>query len=321
MATALITGVNGQDGSYLAELLMGHGYRVVGWVPDNIPVTYENIQHILQKLILVRGSLGDQSGMVDLIEEYRPDEVYNFASPSSPAASWGSPVDVGDAAGLGVARWLEAIRLVHPAARFYQASSSEIFGNPVEVPQKETTPFHPRNPYGISKLFAHWMVNNYRARYNMYAVAGILYNHESPRRGMHFVTRKITYEAARIKLGLAQELRLGNLEACRDWGYAGDYVEAIWAMMHQEMPDDFVIGTGKIHSVKQFCEAAFGHLDLDYRDYVVQDPQFYRPVEERQLVADPRKSNHQMGWYPKTSFEELVRIMVEADLIRLQKLL
>jgi GDPmannose 4,6-dehydratase len=314
MPIALITGVNGQDGSYLAEYLLEKEYQLVGWIPDFPDIDLKNIANILNSITLVRGSLEDQSGLEDLMRTYRPDEIYHFASPSSPSASWNSVVQVGESAALGVARLLEAMRHYVPAARFYQASSSELFGNPVEVPQSETTPFHPRNPYGISKLYAHWMIHNYRERYGLFTVAGILYNHESPRRGDQFVTRKITREAARIKLGLANELPLGNLEARRDWGYAGDYIEAIYAMMHLDAPEDFVIGTGTTHSVRDFCEEAFSCLGLDYRDYVRVDPAFYRPDESRQLVANPAKAKQNLGWFPRTDFSTLVQRMVEADL-------
>lgn len=314
MPTALITGVNGQDGSYLAEYLIDKSYQVIGWVPDFPGINLINIAHLLDKITLVRGNLLDQSGLMALFQNYFPDEIYHFASPSSPSASWNNAIEVGEAAGLGVARLLEAMRQHTPNARFYQASSSELFGNPVEVPQNENTPFHPRNPYGVSKLYAHWMIKNYRDRYGLFAVAGILYNHESPRRGDQFVTRKITREAARIKAGLADELSLGNLEARRDWGYAGDYIEAIYAIIQQDNPEDYVIGTGRTHSVRDFCEQAFASLDLDYRDYVRVDPAFYRPDESRQLVADPTKAKEKLGWEPKTDFASLVQLMVEADL-------
>lgn len=319
MPVALITGINGQDGSYLAEFLLEKGYEVVGWVPDHLPVTYENFSAILPKITVVKGSLSEQDGINRLLIDYQPDEIYHFASPSSPAASWQSAVSVGDAAGLAVARLLEAVRTHRPQAKFYQASSSELFGNPVEVPQNENTPFHPRNPYGISKLYAHWMVVNYRERYDLYTAAGILFNHESPRRGLQFVTRKITNAAARIKLGLAQELRLGNLDARRDWGFAGDYIQAIFAILHQDQPMDYVIGTGITHSVRDFCERAFQCVDLDYREFVVVAPEFYRPEEQRQLVANPQKANHELGWQPLTSFDELVRMMVYHDLQHLQE--
>lgn len=317
MKRALITGIDGQDGSYLAELLLEKGYRVIGWIPASVAVSLENIEPILDRISLVKGSLADQESLLGLLGEYHPHEIYNLAAPSSPAASWDDPVMVGDMAGLGVGRLLEAIRLVVPQARFYQASSSELFGAPLDEPQNETTPFQPRNPYGIAKLYAHWMTARYRERHKLFTVSGILYNHESPRRGSGFVTRKITLGAVRIKLGMAKELRLGNLAARRDWGFAGDYVRAIWMMLQQERPDDFVIGSGKVHSVGEFCELAFRALDLDYRDYVVQDAQFYRQPEEHQLVADARKARRTLGWRPQVSFEQLVTMMVEADYRRL----
>lgn len=318
MVKALVLGINGQDGSYLGELLLERGVEVVGWIPSIIPVSLEDIQHIIKRIQLVEGSLSDQEDINGCIEEHRPDEIYNLASPSSPVASWDSTVEVGDIAGLGVARLLEAIRVIRPAAHFYQASSSELFGNPVDVPQNETTPFRPRNPYGIAKLYAHWLTVRYRQEYGLFAVSGILFNHESPRRGLQFVTRKITHTAAKIKLGLESELRLGNLDARRDWGFARDYTEAMWLMMQQEAAGDFVIGTAETHSVREFCDLAFGFLDLDYRDYVVQDPQFYRHLETRQLVADYSKAFKKLGWHPNLKFEELVKLMVDADLTTLQ---
>jgi GDPmannose 4,6-dehydratase len=318
LGKALVLGINGQDGSYLGELLLERGVEVVGWIPSSIPVSLEDIQHIIKRIQIVEGSLSDQEAINACIEEHRPDEIYNLASPSSPVASWDSTVEVGDMPGLGVARLLEAIRVIRPAAHFYQASSSELFGNPVDVPQNETTPFRPRNPYGIAKLYAHWLTVRYRQKYGLFAVSGILFNHESPRRGVQFVTRKITHTAAKIKLGLESELRLGNLDARRDWGFARDYTEAMWLMMHQEAAGDFVIGTAETHSVREFCELAFGFLDLDYRDYVVQDPQFYRHLETRQLVADYSKAFKKLGWHPNLKFEELVKLMVDADLTTLQ---
>jgi GDPmannose 4,6-dehydratase len=314
MKTALIFGVDGQDGSYLAEFLLRRDYQVVGWAPESVPISLGNIRHLLDKITLVQGSLLDQPALIDLMDAHRPDEVYNLAAPSFPATSWHTPVEVGDIAALGAARLLEAVRLVNPKAHFYQASTSELFGNPAEVPQNERTPFRPRNPYGVAKLYAHWMTLNYRQHYNLYAVAGILFNHESPRRGLAFVTRKITHEAARIKLGLSDELHLGDLEARRDWGYAGDYIQAMWLMLQQETPAECVIGTGQTHSVREFCELTFACLGLDYHDYVVQDPTLMRPAEQAQLVADPTRARRVLGWEPTTSFEELVRLMVEADL-------
>lgn len=319
MPTALITGITGQDGSYLAEFLLARGYQVVGMVRRSSTVTFERIRKIQDDITLAQGDLYDQSSLVDLMEQYHPDEVYNLAAQSFVPVSWNQPVLTGEVTALGVARLLEAIRLVNPQARLYQASSSEMFGKPVEVPQRESTPFYPRTPYGVAKVYAHWIIVNYREAYNQYAVSGILYNHESPRRGIEFVTRKITYGAARIKLGLAKELRLGNLDARRDWGYAGDYVEAMWKMLQGDHPEDYVIGTGVTHSVREFCEMAFRHVGLNYCDYVVQDPRFYRPVEEKQLVADPSKANQKLGWIPQVSFEELIYRMVEADMRRVAK--
>ncbi|MBN2501893.1 MAG: GDP-mannose 4,6-dehydratase [Anaerolineales bacterium] len=317
MPTALITGITGQDGSYLAELLLEKGYRVVGMVRRSSTVTFERIDHIQDDVTIVHGDLHDQSSLVDIIEKFHPDEVYNLAAQSFVPVSWSQPVLTGEVTGLGVTRLLEAIRLVKPEARFYQASSSEMFGKVLEVPQKETTPFHPRSPYGVAKVYAHWITINYRESYDLYACSGILFNHESPRRGREFVTRKITTGAARIKLGLTDELRLGNLESRRDWGFAKDYVEAMWLMLQQEKPDDYVVGTGVTHSVREFCEAAFGGLNLDYNDYVVQDERFYRPAEVDLLVSDPSKAKQNLNWEPRVQFEELVQMMVEADIARL----
>ena len=316
MPTALITGVTGQDGSYLAEFLLNKGYTVVGMVRRTSTVTFERISHIQDDLIIVQGDLHDQSSLVDVMEQHQPDEVYNLAAQSFVPVSWNQPVLTGEVTSLGVTRILEAIRMVKPEARFYQASSSEMFGKVREVPQKETTPFYPRSPYGVAKVYGHWITVNYRESYNLYAVSGILFNHESPRRGLEFVTRKITYGAARIKLGLADELRLGNLEARRDWGFAGDYVRMMWMMLQQDAPEDYVIGTGVTHSVRELCEVAFGRVGLDYRDYVVQDPRFYRPAEVDLLVADPTKAREKQGWEPSVSFEALIHMMVDADLKR-----
>ena len=313
MAKALILGVNGQDGSYLTELLLSKDYQVVGWVPDGIPVSFENIQHVLDQITIVKGGLGSQESLFELIEEHRPDEVYNLASPSSPSASWDDVVNVCDITATGVARLLEAIRLVHPTARFYQASSSEMFGNPVESPQDENTPFQPRNPYGIAKLHAHWLTVNYRGRYGLFAVSGILYNHESPRRPVEFVTRKITRAAARIKAGLDNELHLGNLDGQRDWGFAGDYVEAMWMMLQKDSPDDFVIGTGETHTVSNLLDQAFSYVDLDWHEYVKIDPTLFRK-EESILRADISKAKRMLGWAPRVCFQELISIMVEKDL-------
>ncbi|MCD6400403.1 MAG: GDP-mannose 4,6-dehydratase [Anaerolineales bacterium] len=314
MATALVTGVTGQDGSYLAEFLLKQGYRVVGMVRRSSTVTFEIIEHIQDDIEIVQGDLHDQSSLVSIIEEYKPDEVYNLAAQSFVPTSWKQPVLTGEVTALGVTRILEAIRLVKPDTRFYQASSSEMFGKVREVPQTESTPLYPRSPYGVAKVYGHWITVNYRESYDLFACSGILFNHESPRRGLEFVTRKITHSAARIKLGLSKELRLGNLEARRDWGYAGDYVKAMWLMLQQETPDDFVVCTGKTHSVREFCEAAFGYVGLDYRDFVIQDPRFYRPADVDLLVGNPNKAEEKLGWTPSVSFEELVRMMVDADI-------
>ena len=318
MPTALITGVTGQDGSYLADFLLEKGYKVVGMVRRSSTITFERIQHIQDDITIEQGDLHDQSSLVDLLERYQPDEIYNLAAQSFVPTSWNQPVLTGEVTALGVTRLLEAMRLVTPKARFYQASSSEMFGKVVEVPQCETTPFYPRSPYGVAKVYGHWITVNYRESYNLFAVSGILFNHESPRRGIEFVTHKITHGVARIKLGLANELRLGNLDARRDWGYAGDYVRAMWMMLQREELDDFVIGTGKTHAVREFCEIAFGYAGLDYKDYVVQDPRFYRPAEVDLLVADPSKANEKLGWTPSVDFEGLIKMMVDGDLKALQ---
>ena len=306
--------MDGQDGSYLAELLLSKNYRVIGWVPDCLPENYVNIEHILDQLDIVKGSLLDQDSLNSLLESYRPDEIYNFASPSSPARSWDDPVYIGNVTALGPARLLEAIRQTCPETRFYQASSSELFGNPLQVPQDENTPYNPRNPYGIAKLHAHLLTVNYRKKYDMFTLSGILFNHESPRRGVDFVTRKITHGAAKIKLGLEDKLLLGNLDARRDWGYAGDYVRAMWLMLQQDKPDDYVIGTGKDHSVRDFCEIAFDCLDLDYQEYVIEAPEFYRPVEDNLLVANCGKAREELPWEATINFRDLVELMVENDL-------
>lgn len=319
MPVALITGITGQDGSYLAELLLSKQYQVVGMVRRSSTVTFERIQHIQDQIDIIQGDLHDQSSLLDLIERYKPDEVYNLAAQSFVPTSWNQPVLTGEVTALGVTRMLEAIRLVSPQTRFYQASSSEMFGKVCEVPQTEATPFYPRSPYGVAKVYGHWITVNYRESYGLHAVSGILFNHESPRRGLEFVTRKITHGAARIKLGLATELRLGNLDSRRDWGFAGDYVEAMWLMLQQEKPDDFVIGTGETHSVREFCELAFGALGLDYAQYVVQDPRFYRPAEVDLLVSNPEKARKHLHWEPKVNFKGLVQMMVEADMKHLAK--
>jgi GDPmannose 4,6-dehydratase len=314
MPTALITGVTGQDGSYLADLLLSKNYRVIGMVRRSSTVTFGRIEHIQDDMEIIQGDLHDQSSLVSIIEEYRPDEVYNLAAQSFVPTSWKQPVLTGEVTALGVTRMLEAVRLVNPETRFYQASSSEMFGKVREVPQTESTPFYPRSPYGIAKVYGHWITVNYRESYNLFACSGILFNHESPRRGLEFVTRKITHGVARIKLGLANELRLGNLDSRRDWGYAGDYVEAMQLMLQHDQPDDYVVCTGKTHSVREFCEAAFSYVGLDYQEYVIQDPRFYRPAEVDLLVGDPSKARQVLDWKPHVSFETLVQMMVDADL-------
>lgn len=318
MPTALITGVTGQDGSYLAEFLLERGYRVVGMVRRTSTLNFHRIAHIQDQLELVPGDLSDQVSLIRILEEYQPQEVYNLAAQSFVQTSWNQPVFTGDVTGLGVTRMLDAIRIVDPAIRMYQASSSEMFGKVVEVPQRETTPFYPRSPYGVAKVYGHWITVNYRESYGLHAVSGILFNHESPRRGMEFVTRKITYQAARIKLGLANELRLGNLDARRDWGYAGDFVRAMWLMLQHDTPTDYVVATGETHSIEQFLDVAFGHLGLDWREYVVQDERFMRPAEVDLLVGDSSKARRELGWEPTVTFTELVKMMVDADMNLIQ---
>jgi GDPmannose 4,6-dehydratase len=317
VATAIITGITGQDGSYLAELLLSKGYHVVGMMRRSSVVTFERIQHIQDQIDIIQGDLHDQSSLMDLIEQYKPDEVYNLAAQSFVPTSWNQPVLTGEVTALGVTRMLEAVRLLSPKTRYYQASSSEMFGKVDEVPQNECTPFYPRSPYGVAKVYGHWITVNYRESYNLFAVSGILFNHESPRRGTEFVTRKITYGAVRIKLGLAKDVHLGNLDARRDWGYAGDYVDAMWRMIQNDQPVDFVVGTGQTHSVREFCEKAFSYLDLDYHDYVIQDPRFIRPAEVDLLVADASKVHKELQWQPKVDFDGLIEMMVDADLKRL----
>jgi GDPmannose 4,6-dehydratase len=316
MPTALITGVTGQDGSYLAEHLLGKGYRVCGVVRRSSTTPYERIAHLIDDIELISADLLDQTSLVDAVEAIKPDEIYNLAAQSFVQTSWTQPVLTGEFTALGVTRALEAMRKAAPKARFYQASSSEQFGKVVETPQSEDTPFYPRSPYGVAKVYGHWITVNYRESFDLFAVSGILFNHESPRRGLEFVTRKISDGVARIKHGLSTELLLGNLDARRDWGFAGDYVDAMWRMLQQDTPDDFVIGTGHTFSVREFCEAAFSAVDLDWQDYVRQDPRFFRPAEVDLLVADPTKAKTQLGWEPKVSFAELVRLMVEADMDR-----
>ncbi len=317
MTTALITGITGQDGSYLAEFLLAKGYKVVGMARRSSTVTFERIQHIQNDIVVEQGDLHDQSSLVDVLERYEPDEIYNLAAQSFVPTSWNQPVLTGEVTALGVTRLLEAIRQVRPKARFYQASSSEMFGKVQEVPQKETTPFYPRSPYGVAKVYGHWITVNYRESHDLFAVSGILFNHESPRRGLEFVTRKVSYNAARIKLGLAKELNLGNLESQRDWGFAGDYVEAMWLMLQQDEPDNFVIGTGKTNSVRRLCEVAFGHLDLDYKEFVKTDERYFRPAEVDLLISDPSKASSMLSWEPSVDFEGLIKMMVDADIERL----
>ncbi len=317
MPTALITGITGQDGSYLAELLLSKGYEVIGIARRSSTPSFERIEHLLEDITVVQGDLHDQGSLLNLLSEHRPAEVYNLAAQSFVPTSWDQPALTGEVTALGVTRLLEAIRFVDPKIKFYQASSSEMFGKVREVPQKETTPFYPRSPYGVSKVYGHWITVNYRESFNLFAVSGILFNHESPRRGLEFVTRKISDGVARIKLGLARELRLGNLDSRRDWGYAGDYVEAMWQMLQLDRSEEFVIGTGETHSVREFCEIAFGHVDLDYQEFVIQDERFYRPAEVDLLISDPTKARSALGWEPAVSFEELVTMMVDADLERL----
>ncbi len=315
---ALITGITGQDGSYLAELLLGKGYDVVGMVRRSSTVNFERIAHIQDRIEFVAGDLLDEVSMISILREHRPDEVYNLAAQSFVQTSWSQPVFTGETTALGVTRILDAIRIVDPDIRFYQASSSEMFGKVLEVPQHEDTPFYPRSPYGVAKVYGHWITVNYRESYGLHATSGILFNHESPRRGLEFATRKISHGVARIKLGLTDELRLGNLESQRDWGFAGDYVEAMWLMLQQPEGDNFVVSTDETHSVREFCELAFSHVGLNYEDYVVQDERFFRPAEVDLLVGDSSKSRRVLGWKPKVSFPELVRMMVDADLALLK---
>ena len=316
MPTALITGITGQDGSYLAEFLLEKGYRVVGIVRRSSTTPYERIGHLVDRIELVSADLLDQTSLTDAVSEYAPDEIYNLAAQSFVQTSWTQPVLTGEFTALGVTRMLEAMKKAAPKARFYQASSSEMFGKVHESPQREVTPFYPRSPYGVAKVYGHWITVNYRESFGLYAVSGILFNHESPRRGLEFVTRKVTDAAARIKLGRAKEVKLGNLDSRRDWGFAGDYVDAMWRMVQRDEPDDYVIGTGHTCSVRDLCEAAFRCVGLDYRDHVTQDPKFFRPAEVDLLVADPTRAREELGWVPKVSFESLVEMMVEADLER-----
>ena len=318
MPKALITGITGQDGSYLAEALLQKGYDVVGMVRRSSTVNYERIAHIQGSIEFANGDLLDQVSLIDAIKIHEPDEIYNLAAQSFVQTSFGQPVLTGETTALSVTRMLDAIRIVDPKIRFYQASSSEMFGKVAEVPQTESTPFYPRSPYGVAKVYGHWITVNYRESYNLHASSGILFNHESPRRGLEFVTRKISYGAASIKLGLEEKLSLGNLDAKRDWGFAGDYVEAMWMMLQQEEPDDYVICSGMTHSVREFCDLAFNHLELNYQDHVVVDEQFFRPAEVDLLVGDYGKAKKVLAWEPSTSFKDLVTMMVEADLALLE---
>jgi GDPmannose 4,6-dehydratase len=315
---ALITGITGQDGSYLAELLLSKGYKVYGLLRRSSIYNFERLVQIQGDIELVTGDMSDQTSLISALQESQPDEVYNLAAQSFVQTSWSQPVFTGDITALGVTRLLDAIRTVNPAIRFYQASSSEMFGKVQEVPQRESTPFYPRSPYGVAKVYGHWITVNYRESYGMHASSGILFNHESPRRGLEFVTRKVTYHAARISLGMANELRVGNLDARRDWGFAGDYVEAMWLMLQQDTPDDYVVATGETHSVQRLIEVAFGCVGLDWKQHVVQDPRFMRPAEVDLLIGDASKARAKLGWTPKVTFEQLVEMMVRADVDRLR---
>ena len=315
---ALITGITGQDGSHLAELLLDKGYEVVGMLRRSSTVNFERIAHLQDRLILdpytSSGDLLDQRSLVDVMRACRPEEIYNLAAMSFVAASWSQPVLTGEITALGVTRLLDAIRIVDPEIRFYQASSSEMFGKVQEVPQTERTPFYPRSPYGVAKLYGHWITVNYRESYDLHASSGILFNHESPRRGLEFLPRKVSHAVARIKLGQQDQLALGNLDAERDWGFAGDYVDAMWRMLQQDQPEDYVVASGQTHSVRRFCEIAFGHVGLDYDDHVVIDEKFFRPAEVDLLIGDASKAKASLGWTPRTSFEDLVTMMVDADI-------
>ena len=315
---ALVTGITGQDGSYLAEFLLEQGYEVFGVVRRSSTVTFERIHHIQDEVEIVHADLTDQVSMIDTISEVRPHEVYNLAAQSFVPASWKQPILTGDVTALGVTRVLEAIRVVDRSIRFYQASSSEMFGKVQETPQTEDTPFYPRSPYGVAKVYAHWITVNYRESYDMFTVSGILFNHESPRRGLEFVTRKVTDAVARIKLGLQDTLPLGNLDAKRDWGFAKDYVRAMWLMLQQDTPEDYVISSGETHSVREMCDVAFKHVGLDYNDYVTLDERFYRPAEVELLLGDCTKARTQLNWIPEVSFENLIQLMVDADLARVK---
>lgn len=315
--TALITGITGQDGSYLAELLLSNGYEVAGMVRRSSTESFERIEHLRDRLVLLQGDLLDPFSLIQVLEQTKPDEIYNLAAMSFVPTSWTQPTLTGEFTALGVTRLLDAVRIVCPKARFYQASSSEQYGKVRETPQTESTPFYPRSPYAVAKVYGHYITVNYRESYGLFAVSGILFNHESPRRGLEFVTRKITDGVARIKLGLAKDLKLGNLESCRDWGFAGDYVRAMWSMLQQEQADDFVIATGESHSVREFCEIAFARAGLDWKAHVVSDPRFMRPAEVDHLIGDPAKARSKLGWTPGVNFRSLVEMMVDADLARL----
>ncbi len=317
MSTALITGITGQDGSYLAEFLLDKGYDVIGVVRRTSHESYERIEHLIDRVTIVPADLLDQHSLTSVIRDCRPDEVYNLAAQSFVPTSWSQPVLTGEFTALGVTRILEAVRLAHPAARFYQASSSEMFGKALETPQNESTPFYPRSPYGVAKVYGHWITVNYRESYDMFAVSGILFNHESPRRGLEFVTRKVSDGVARIKLGLANELRLGNLDSRRDWGFAGDYVRAMWLMLQQEAPEDYVIGTGDTRTVRELVEVAFQHVGLDFKEYVKIDHELLRPAEVEILQADCSKARSGLGWEPEVGFRDLIVLMVDSDLERL----
>lgn len=311
---ALITGITGQDGSYLAELLLEKGYEVYGIVRRSSTETFERISHIKERLKLIQADLTDQGSLIDAVQESRPSEVYNLAAQSFVPTSWKQPILTGGVTALGVTNLLEAVRVVDRSIRFYQASSSEMFGHVRETPQRETTPFYPRSPYGVAKVYGHWITVNYRESYDMFAVSGILFNHESPRRGLEFVTRKVTHAVARIKLGLQDEVGLGNLEAKRDWGYAKDYVKAMWLMLQQDQPDDYVVSSGKTHTVREMCEIAFAHVGLDWQKHVRTLPEFYRPAEVHLLLGDCSKATERLGWTPEHTFEQLIQLMVDADM-------
>jgi GDPmannose 4,6-dehydratase len=319
MSRALITGITGQDGSYLAEFLLERGYEVIGMVRRTSTTNFDRIRDFQDRITIVQGDLLDQVSLINLLQEHQPEEVYNLAAQSFVPTSFTQPVLTGEFTALGVTRILDAIRIADRSIRFYQASSSEMFGKVQEVPQRETTPFYPRSPYGAAKVYGHWITVNYRESYDLFACSGILFNHESPRRGLEFVTRKITHAVARIKLGMQDELRLGNLEARRDWGYAPDYVHAMWLMLQQDHTDDYLVATGETHSVREFCQVAFDHVGLDWETYVVVDPKIYRPAEVDLLVGEPSKAKRLLGWEPSVTFQELVRIMTDADLAGLQQ--